>query len=353
MRRRLLTASIAVVVLAGGALATAAAVGFGGADAGTTNHSSLPPATARVTKQTLADREQASGTLDHGKETSIAGRLHGTITGLADVGTVVKAGGVLYSVDNRPVIALYGALPAYRVLAPGTEGADVKQFEQQLRALGYTGFTVDEKYTADTATAVKRWQKKLGLDQTGIVDLGRVVFVPGEVRVAARKAAIGDEAAPGGAVLTVTGTARVVTVKLEVSQQRLTTQSAKVEVDLPDGKHVDATITKVTTIVEPPTNGQTEGKTKLEVTIALADQAAVAGYDEATVEVQFTAAERKDVLTVPVAALLALAEGGYGVEVVEGDHTRIVAVQTGLFSGGRVEVSGGGLTEGMTVGMPT
>jgi multidrug efflux system membrane fusion protein len=65
------------------------------------------------------------------------------------------------------------------------------------------------------------------------------------------------------------------------------------------------------------------------------------------------AGEREDVLTVPVAALLALREGGYGVEVVEGTSTRIVAVDTGLFAGGRVEVTGEGLTEGMTVGMPS
>ena len=57
-------------------------------------------------------------------------------------------------------------------------------------------------------------------------------------------------------------------------------------------------------------------------------------------------------LTVPVAALLALAEGGYGVEVVDGSTSHYVAVETGLFAGGRVEVSGDGLAEGMTVGMP-
>jgi hypothetical protein len=59
------------------------------------------------------------------------------------------------------------------------------------------------------------------------------------------------------------------------------------------------------------------------------------------------------VLTVPVAALLALAEGGYGVQVVGGGTTRIVAVQTGLFAGGRVEVTGDGLAEGQTVGVPS
>ena len=60
-----------------------------------------------------------------------------------------------------------------------------------------------------------------------------------------------------------------------------------------------------------------------------------------------------DVLTVPVAALVALAEGGYGLQVVDGATSRFVAVETGLFASGRVEVSGAGVAEGATVGMPS
>jgi multidrug efflux system membrane fusion protein len=54
-----------------------------------------------------------------------------------------------------------------------------------------------------------------------------------------------------------------------------------------------------------------------------------------------------------VSALLALAEGGYGLQLVEGGGTRYIAVQTGLFADGRVEVSGSGLTAGMRVGVPS
>ena len=55
---------------------------------------------------------------------------------------------------------------------------------------------------------------------------------------------------------------------------------------------------------------------------------------------------RENVLTVPVAALVALAEGGYGVRSSRARATRYVAVETGMFAGGRVEVSGDGLAEG-------
>lgn len=87
--------------------------------------------------------------------------------------------------------------------------------------------------------------------------------------------------------------------------------------------------------------------------MTVADPKALTGFEQASAKVAFTAAERPDVLTVPVAALLALAEGGYGVQLVEGASTRIVAVETGLFASGRVEVSGAELAEGATVGMPT
>jgi hypothetical protein len=70
------------------------------------------------------------------------------------------------------------------------------------------------------------------------------------------------------------------------------------------------------------------------------------------ISVVFTAGEHKNVLTVPIAALVALAEGGYGLEIVEGSTTHYIRVSTGLFASGRVEVTGDGLTEGMTVGMP-
>jgi hypothetical protein len=56
------------------------------------------------------------------------------------------------------------------------------------------------------------------------------------------------------------------------------------------------------------------------------------------------------VLAVPISALLALAGGGYGVEVVgpTGRHW-LVGVHTGVFAGGSVQVSGRGLGPGTRV----
>ncbi|WP_370517929.1 efflux RND transporter periplasmic adaptor subunit [Micromonospora sp. MP36] len=348
---------IASAVVVAAAAGVAAAVGVEGRSGGTPASGGLPPATAEVTRQTLVDSESFDGELGYGATRTATLRTGGTITALAATGSQVSRGKPLFAVDNAEVLLLYGRLPAYRTLAPGLSGADVRQFEENLKALGYSGFTVDDDYTSATADAVRQWQDDLGLPETGRVELGRVVYADGAVRVDGHEADLGDPAQPGQAVLTYTGTARVVTVSLDVDDERLAKRGSKVTVTLPNGKDVAGTVSATETVIDTGTGGgaggQGDPETKIEVTVTVADPKALTGFEQASAKVAFTAAERRDVLTVPVAALLALAEGGYGVQLVEGSTTRIIAVETGLFASGRVEVSGAGLVEGATVGMPT
>jgi membrane fusion protein, multidrug efflux system len=143
-----------------------------------------------------------------------------------------------------------------------------------------------------------------------------------------------------------------VTVELELSDQALVRNGAKVSVTLPDGTQVDGTVDEVDTVIEPAADQNSEPETMLQAVVSLAEQKAAKKLTAAAVDVEFLVSERKDVLTVPVTALVALAEGGYGVEVVDGSRTRYVPVTTGLFSGGRVEIEGAEIDEGMRVGVP-
>jgi peptidoglycan hydrolase-like protein with peptidoglycan-binding domain len=339
---------------AGVAAVTGLDIGLLGGGQPTETGGDLPAATAKVTRRTLVDTLTESGNLGHGNPVEVTGRLDGTLTALPAVGSTVERGQAIYRVDDTPVVLLYGTLPAYRTLAPDTEGADVEQLENNLAALGYSGFTVDKKYTAATATSVKRWQKALGLPETGTVEQGRIYYATGAVRVDSQVAAVGDGVAPDAPVLKYTGSARLITVSLDVADQRLAVRDAPVTVTLPDGKTVPGTIAAAQTVVVPADGSSgSEDTTTVDVTVTVADQDALAAFDQASVRVAFTASQRENVLTVPVAALLALSEGGYGVEVVKGTATEVVAVETGLFADGRVEVSGTGLDEGMTVGMPS
>ncbi len=278
----------------------------------------------------------------------------------------MKRGEPLFKVDQRPVVAFYGSLPLYRTLDVGTKGADVQQLEQNLAELGYTGLTVDDTYTSATAKVVRTWQASLGLPATGTVEPSQVVFTAGAVRIAGHTARVGDRIGGGSAdrgasVLSYTGTTRLITVELKVADQALAAVGRPVTVTGPGGKTLRGKIAEVGTVATAQENASTaSGGTssaasdaRIRVTVTIADQAALGSLDAAPVDVDLVSEERKDVLAVPVAALLALTDGGYGVEIVDGDTTRIVAVKIGMFAAGRVEISGEGIAEGMMVGVPT
>jgi hypothetical protein len=134
----------------------------------------------------------------------------------------------------------------------------------------------------------------------------------------------------------------VVTAALEAAQQDLAPVGTKVTLTV-DGRHVPGT---VTAIDPAPAGDEPNAEAGFTATVAVGDVKAVGAADSGPVDVVVTTGAREDVLAVPVGALLALAEGGYAVESPSGT---LVAVTTGLFADGQVEVSGDGLTEGMEV----
>jgi peptidoglycan hydrolase-like protein with peptidoglycan-binding domain len=352
-RRRVPAVAVGgVAVLAAGA-AVAAGAGFGGGSGGAAPPpANLPPGTAHVTRETMLDTDEEPGELGFAGQVVLAGRVPGVVTRIPLPGAVFTRGQAVYRVDDRPVVLFYGPVAAYRDLGPGTEGRDVRQLEAGLYALGYRGFTVDDTYSSATATAVREWQDDVGLAETGRVELGRVLFAQGPIRVASVAAGVNESTGGGQEVLRYTGTGRQVTVTLDVSKQRLARAGIRVVVRLPDGKEVPGRVERVTSVVQQASQ-DADPETKIQAIVRLTDDRAAAGIEAAFVSVVFTAGERKDVLGVPVQALVALAEGGYGLEVVDGSSTRFLPVRTGLFANGRVEVAGDGVREGLTVGMPS
>jgi peptidoglycan hydrolase-like protein with peptidoglycan-binding domain len=290
-------------------------------------------------------------------------RLDGSVTWLPAAGAAIQQGQTLYAVAGRPVVLLYGAGPAYRDLAAGVGGDDVRQLERDLIDLGFataSTLAVDGSFTGADAGAVSRWQASLGVPQTGVVRLGEVVFATGPVRVAAVRAALGADAAPGAPVLDLTSTRHSVVAQLDAGRQQLVHPGDPVSVLMPDGHtSVNGTVTDVSRVATQPTQGQNQGQggqqqpPTIAVTVTLANESAAGTLDQAPVYVSITAASAKGVLAVPVTALLAEANGEYAVAVRSGGERRLVVVQPGLFGdGGLVEVSGPGLAEGHLVGVP-
>jgi peptidoglycan hydrolase-like protein with peptidoglycan-binding domain len=348
-----LLAGVLVVAVLGGAGWWAG--GHPGLDRGSSKAPpAAPTATAAVARQDLNGQTKVAGTLGYAGSNTVQSPLQGRITWLPTAGQVIGRGGTLLAVDNKPVQLFYGNLPPWRDLSVGVDdGPDVKQLEQNLVALGYDPdhqITVDNHYTWATKAAVKRWQKARGLDQTGVFTTTMpAVFLPWAVRVNTLSGSVGGQAAPGQAAYTVTSSRHQVTVNLDVSQQSYVKVGDRVDIVLPNGQHAGGRISDVGRVAETQGSGQDQ-TTTIPVTVTLANPNAGGRLDQAPVDVYVTTQSRKGVLAVPVAALLALAEGGYAVETIDpaGQH-HLVAVQLGVFSGGMVEVTGSGLRAGTRV----
>lgn len=356
LRTRAIVAGACVVALAvgGAGLAVAlapSATGDGRAAHGARGAHAL--STAEVVRGTLQGTTSASGTLTYAGSRVVGAGTGGVVTALPDPGTRIRLGEQLYAVDNRPVTVLYGGLPAWRGFEAGMQdGPDVMALEESLAALGHFDGEPDSHFSAATASAIRSWQKATGQEVTGAIPLGAIVFSPGELRVAEALGGLGDRVAPGVPLVRVTDPVKEVTVPLKPATRQLAAVGAQVGIDLPGG----ATTTGTVSVVGPPTDGAGAGggDTVIPVAVALDDPDAVASVPEGQVTVRFSSERRENVLSVPVGALLALDDETFGVEVVVPDGaTRRIPVVTGLFAGGRVEVSGDGIEAGQRVVVPT
>ena len=341
-------------------------------------------ATAPVVRTDLTNTVQVSGALGFAGSYTVANQMLGTAyTALPAPGQVRRRGQRLYEVDGSPVILLYGPRPEWRDLYLGvTPGPDVAQLDANLIALGYATpatLTVSGTFTAATSFAVQRWQAALGLTVTGVVPAGQVAYAPGPLRVASLDVTLGAAAQPGAAVLAATSARPVVSAALPVGQEYLVHRGDRVSVTLPDGTStVPGVVTGVSRVASagqgggdsggsagapspgPSANGgpgsggsggSASGDT-VQLTIRLAHPRAARGVDQAPVTVNIVSARASGVLAVPVSALVALAGGGYAVQVVGGGGAHLTGVHTGLFSSSLVQVTGPGLRAGLNVEVP-
>jgi peptidoglycan hydrolase-like protein with peptidoglycan-binding domain len=308
---------------------------------------------ATVEKRTLSSRVSVSGTLGYLGAYQVVNGAQGHWTSLPAVGQVISQGQTIASVDGSPVVLFYGAIPAYRDFRLGmSDGEDVKQLEQNLLALGYgnsSNLVASGHFDAFDVAAVKRWQKAMGLAQTGVISLGQVVFLPDAIRITSVAATLGSMAQPGAPMATATSTTRRVLVNLSANQQSKVKVGDKVTITLPNRKTTDGTVSSVGTVATSSGNGG--GTPTIEVLITPTDPAATGTLDAAPVSVAIVTAQVADVLAVPVTALLAQKDS-YVVEVVDasGQH-RFIPVTVGLFddASGLVQVEGAGLAAGQKV----
>lgn len=347
MKRGLVLGAVAAVVTVVGV--SVFVVVSGDDSGGKANAASAPPAVAEITRGDLVRSKTVDGHLDYANRRAVKSPVEGTVTQAAEPGKTVERGQVLYKRDARPVVLLYGSTPMFRDLTVGTLGPDVQQLKRNLRDLGRgRSLPVDNKYDEATQAAVKSWQKALGvLEPTGDVGKGDLVFQPGAVRVVAADAALADQIGADKPVLTIASTKPVVRAQLDKDDQTLAKVGTRVEVTLPEGATAPG---QVSGTVRAESGDGAEAPTGIQVEITLDDGAAVPEDTTGTSSVKFLQESRKGVLTVPVEAIVALREGGYGLQIVRETTTTTVRVETGMSADGRIEITGDGLAEGMKVG---
>lgn len=312
--------------------------------------------TTTVRKTDLANTRSVTGMLGFGAPRVIKGAGAGSLTRLPAVGDIAEVGKPLYRVNDQPVPVFFGDTPLFRKLeTTGTKGADVAVVMDNLAELGYQpGRRPDDAQKAEFTDAVvgalKKWQGKVGLEPSGTLDVGQVLVLDAPVRVATVTAQLGDPAT--GPLMSVTANARVVTLSAPVGEVGTLKAGTPVVVVRPDAKEIPAKVGSINTAVVSGDSGQPQtgqpggGVQKMDVVVIPDNADGVADLDSASVQVKITTESHPGVLVVPVNALIALREGGYAVQLRDG---QLKAVQTGMYSQNQVEISGPDIAEGLEV----
>ena len=318
----------------------------------------------------LATFVDFDATLGFAQSQPLTVKLTGAVTAIAGSGVDVERGGVIVAVDAVPVVLFYGDLPLWRDLSVGvSDGRDVAEVEANLFALGYTrdlgdGFgprlTVNGNYDANTAAAVQQWETDLGVAAPdGVFETSHVVLLPGKVRVD-QPLALGSPVRESTALLTATVTEHVTDVVDQTTaqvtgQQRSSTERVSaavptsdqgrfpvgkaVTIELADGRSVAGAVSSIGQVARRTGQGN-NAQYVVDVLFDVTAQQPATPLLAGPVTVHVADEEAKGVVAVPVRALVALAEGGYAVEVASGSGSTLVGVTTGLFVDGWVQVTG-------------
>jgi hypothetical protein len=336
-----------------------------------------PPETANVVVTDLTTTALTEGTLGYLPTRPVVNQVSGTYTQLPTPGAIVGPRQTLYRVDNLPIVMMSGTVPAWRPFLLGmTDGPDVNQLQANLIAMGYAHGLLSEpngRFDLWTMYAVERWQLAAGYLPNGEIATGVVVFASGPLFVASDEVWPGQAAEPGQIPFQATTPQRVVTVPVgpNLPTARLGEQ---VTIVLPDTTTTPGRITAIGP--PPPTAGSGSGSggsgsgsggsdsggassdasqppaVSAVLTVAVDNQAGELNNAPAqeAVQVALTTSSAHHVLAAPITALVALAGGGYAVEVVDpsGLH-HLVAVTTGTYTSTQVQIRGAGITAGTKV----
>jgi peptidoglycan hydrolase-like protein with peptidoglycan-binding domain len=335
---------------------------------------SVQPGEPLISGRVLNRQFDIAATLDDG----------GAIGVLVPAGTPVGTGTVLFSQRGVPVAAVVGDFstsPALeRDLSVGVEsGIDVELLETMLSGAGHDAggaLDVDDTFDEATGEAYLAWRAAVGWpaeDGTEpadvVVPAGSLVTVPSGLSATGATVTEGDEVTADRPVMTMGEATRRITTTASLGDEAFEL-GAVMAVELPDGTVLDGEVVTVDSVLSTDPNGGTSTVVEVGIEVAGEIPALFAEFVEVPVTLRVPGESELGVLIVPVSALVALAEGGYAVEVViddgtsadntsaddtapDGTATKLVAVDPGLFADGFVSVSSDELSAGVEVVVPS
>ena len=166
-------------------------------------------------------------------------RAAGIVTAVSVApGDEVGQGSALYAVDLRPVVIGRGEVPAFRAISEGVAGPDVAQLQQLLAELGLYSGPSDGTAGAQTVGAIRAWQKQLGVEPSGVVQIGDVIFVaalPARVLVDPEVVAVGNAVAGGERAVRLLPGEPEFGIPVTAAQAELVPQGTAVEITAPGG----------------------------------------------------------------------------------------------------------------------
>lgn len=307
------------------------------------------PQTVTVRAGSLSRTLRSVATAEWTTERRLYSPTTGIITQLQPGPGFLHPGDVLLRVDERPLVAVPGEVPAYRPLEEGARGRDVAALQRFLAAAGYVVDAAVDRFTAVTTRAVREWQQSLGLPPTGVVLLGDVLFVPPDAFGVPTRwvgdVALGATVAAGMPLAEVLSSQPVLSVEFGASLPPEMTPGLRGEAIFPNGDRRGVTLVA---LEEAP--GRLIGwlgPTAVPLCRAEACLDLVPLSGATGVAVEWVIVPETSGPLLPVAALLSDASGGAFVQLPDGSRRPVVVR---VVSGGMAIVTG--VEVGETVLLP-
>lgn len=264
------------------------------------------------------------------------------VTSIVARGTQVALGDVIYTVEGAPVLAMSGETPAWRDLSETSDdGIDILQLERSLAELGYDDdgeLSIDEEFDSNTSNAIEDWQNGLGLEPTGDVTLGDLVFLPETALVSAVNVTVGDQVTDGDAILTLDASRTQVTAIVPEELQSTVTVGMVVGLG-----EIDGTVERLVS---------EQGETTIDVKAIVVPIGRLEAAPGTSVTVRATTVLATDSLVVPAASIFSRIDGTYAVRTVDADATDWIPIVAVAEADGDVAIQTDQLSDGDQILLP-